>query len=219
MTIRQSIALAPLTWLAFAAPSRGSPAQIRSSGKRLWCAPEPIRKTPPQRTGHPARPPPRSYPPRGTHQVPLRPKPKTRCPPRLRNSRECRAGAALRLQERSPLLRQAGVWQGRQRGYRLARTKSWWSVEPAETGAALRLRERSLLLLQAEVWRERHRGYRLARTKSWRWVEKAATTGSALRRLPPQARREAWRQGRECDDSSSFSTPPVTAKPGNSKPG
>src|SRR5215813_10120418 len=177
MTIRQSIALAPLTWLAFAAPSRGSPAQIRSSGKRLWCAPEPIRKTPPQRTGHPARPPPRSYPPRGTHQVPLRPKPKTRCPPRLRNSREGRAGAALRL------------------------------------------RERSLLLLQAEVWRERHRGYRLARTKSWRWVEKAATTGSALRRLPPQARREAWRQGRECDDSSSFSTPPVTAKPGNSKPG
>ena len=151
--------------------------------------------------------------------MPLRPKPKTRCPPRLRNSRECRAGAALRLQERSPLLRQAGVWQGRQRGYRLARTKSWWSVEPAETGAALRLRERSLLLLQAEVWRERHRGYRLTRTKSWRRVEKAATTGSALRRLPPQARREAWRQGRECDDSSSFSTPPVTAKPGNSKPG
>src|SRR5262249_50139959 len=53
--------------------------------------------------------------------------------------------------------------------------------------------------------------YGLARTKSWRWVEKAATTGSALRRLPPQWRREAWRQGRECDDSSSFLTPPVTA--------
>src|SRR5262249_58556195 len=117
--------------------------------------------------------------------------PKTRCPPRLRNSRECRAGAALRLQERSPLLRQAGVWQGRQRGYRLARTKSWWSVEPAETGAALRLRERALLLLQAEGWRGGPRGDPLTRTQSWPGGGEGGNTGAALPKPPPPRPRGA----------------------------